>query len=1616
MCDKRTGVANEILQTEKNYVNTLRSIVSIFFLPLLQSTETDDPIIDKVEIRTIFFEIRVILGINELFLKDLQTIVEKNWHSTAQIAPLFIKYGEFFRWYHFYVCNYNNAHKAITALKAHNPRFKSFIQEKESNKELGFMDLESLLIQPVQRIAQYNLLIQDLKKTTHEEHPDYDATQKAVTVIQRVGFYVNEKKREAENIEKTLELVNSIEGFPNTAVPNRRIHLEETMDYVDMSKGESTSIQLVALSDLLFILIPEDRLYKIIDSCSYDKMSLIKNEAMKKSPILELKLKDAVYQFIAPSLDSKNAWVKGLSKILKSIEEKKKRNSDHLKYITQLKEKFGGTDTIKPLPIEKIQKESRSISKADAWDIEKKKLKKIKIAIEKKVTSIITKDGHKDIDQFLKGLNLEAHYIAPFDILNEKNSIVTRPSFIVVNSSFVTIIEKDKVIITFHMMEIESIVVNHPDFVITYQGNEILGRSEFCDNIVYQIRKTFMYTFPGIPEEHAFSLVVDGQPTSVPPPTNSKVGGFPRTYKSICEWLSVEPRNDIIWDVSNFGKSIYGNPFKLSSLEDLTVGDIKAISYTLRHNTFFTSFVCNRLNLNKEMVALLVDMLKYNRSIIHVSFKENGLTKDLSGSLLESLTSSQHNFVSIEFRNNDIEDKNIAHITKYFAERKECNLRRLNLRDAGIGHKGITNLFSQIRKNSSLYYTLTHIDLSGNKLESDGSAALASFLATPCSISHLTISNVQAKIELILEALVRGCKYIQHLDLSDNKMTKTFAGALSNFLQSSGSLKCLNISRTNISGEGFAEILTALSQNTYIPELRIEADENGFDYLCAVEISKAFYIMQNVKELSIKDNDLNDDGVSAVLTSLSKTSNGLEVLELDGNFKLKSEKARRSMIKQLCHLITSKSSTLNKLSIAGGSKGHAQLKQDILPVIAAISKSKLTEVNISGHKMGNTGAFALSRLIQDSSYLKRLHFDDNVIGFSGLKAIILSLGTNPTLEYLPLPVYDISSMSVQLENGHKKFKKLLELYHTYTIDNAVRAQIKKKKSTSSLNRDVDKHKGPSAGLETGDEVVKTSSKSSVKLSKKKSKSNKKKIDIDVDTSKKLPKSARNSSKKKRGRFASVTPKFERRQSLNTMAVLDLAIPVTEGNKEDKVNPSLDTESFENVFDNVDMDENIDIEILEDDEDDSFQKSGYVEEEEEEEDDESNMEDVDQDEEPMLSSRSLEDFLEKSQTRSNESCGAPEESVLFDDESSSVRCDEEEISDNKPKMDLTESHDLDSSDEVEDTEIDEDIVDNGEEVVEISPLSESDDEKTKIVTIQDNSRSFEDSNISVSELKDSDEEISEQNRKGELSVENMSHEEVPIVFEPIGGPSPEELEEPEFLLSETEARMVTENISELLDEILMTNDEERSADQQAFLNIEAIENMEDDTTSNKVPTNDDEVFPIPDQNYVTQEPCIDEPVEEEPRNETALEEDTLDDTASELDPKAEEKSLQEDILDSTEVYKDEPLESHEPSLTLQGDSKEESLIAFEHDPLESYESKEDSLVGTVENFKEEPHGIHESLSTFEEESKVKEETLEPTEESKDNSIEFHDSSSIVEEESTQDDPYDDIDILEDDEMD
>jgi RhoGEF domain len=102
---------------------------------------------------------------------------------------------------------------ALSRGKAKNA-WLAFNKSVRERGEVGKLDLLGFLIQPVQRVPRYELLLRDLLKVTDESHRDFQALNKAIEAVAQISTNVNDRLRRQADYERMQEIERQTSGLP----------------------------------------------------------------------------------------------------------------------------------------------------------------------------------------------------------------------------------------------------------------------------------------------------------------------------------------------------------------------------------------------------------------------------------------------------------------------------------------------------------------------------------------------------------------------------------------------------------------------------------------------------------------------------------------------------------------------------------------------------------------------------------------------------------------------------------------------------------------------------------------------------------------------------------------------------------------------------------------------------------------------------------------------------------------------------------------------------------------------------------------------------------------------------------------------------------------------------------------------------------------------------------------------------------------------------------------------------------------------------------------------------------------------------------------------------------
>eukprot|EP01083_Nonionella_stella_P076353 208001_1 len=181
--ETREKIIHELLTTEIDYCKNIEMILVHYAIPLKD-------LLKKRDHGFIFDILLIIDKFHEIILRDLEK------HLTGDISAVFVKHAASLRCYGSFINSHEQRMDLLASLREKSSKFRKFCNATMA--EIG-QSLEMLLINPVQRIPRYELLLKALLQKTATDHPHYGNIANALEKIKETNKHINESKRRAES-------------------------------------------------------------------------------------------------------------------------------------------------------------------------------------------------------------------------------------------------------------------------------------------------------------------------------------------------------------------------------------------------------------------------------------------------------------------------------------------------------------------------------------------------------------------------------------------------------------------------------------------------------------------------------------------------------------------------------------------------------------------------------------------------------------------------------------------------------------------------------------------------------------------------------------------------------------------------------------------------------------------------------------------------------------------------------------------------------------------------------------------------------------------------------------------------------------------------------------------------------------------------------------------------------------------------------------------------------------------------------------------------------------------------------------------------------------------------
>ncbi|XP_043252940.1 FYVE, RhoGEF and PH domain-containing protein 4-like [Colletes gigas] len=322
---KARQVVEELLFTEKNYVNILRLIDQVFQFRVDQENRAH-PMFPPETVQHMFSNIKSIYKFhNDFLLPQLQERIQ-NWESDPRIGDIMKNFAPFLKMYTEYVKNFDYAMNLIQTLQVKVARFAAIINDIQKLDECAKLSLSHHMLSPIQRLPRYELLLKDYLKNLAKGNADYEDAKKALELVSTAANHTNDAMKKIDKFKKLLEIQESIYDTTDLVSATRELVKEGRIVKISARSGDHQERHLFLFSDLLLLcsirLIPGP-LYRLRAKFMVENLQVMEGDNLETANTFYIRDEDKSVELYTHSAEEKAAWLDALCDTMQEIMRRK---------------------------------------------------------------------------------------------------------------------------------------------------------------------------------------------------------------------------------------------------------------------------------------------------------------------------------------------------------------------------------------------------------------------------------------------------------------------------------------------------------------------------------------------------------------------------------------------------------------------------------------------------------------------------------------------------------------------------------------------------------------------------------------------------------------------------------------------------------------------------------------------------------------------------------------------------------------------------------------------------------------------------------------------------------------------------------------------------------------------------------------------------------------------------------------------------------------------------------------------------------------------------------------------------------------------------------------------
>ncbi|XP_067855854.1 FYVE, RhoGEF and PH domain-containing protein 4-like isoform X2 [Heptranchias perlo] len=324
--EKLYKIANELLLTEKAYVNKLHLLDQVFCAKLLEEANSKGSFPAEV-VTKIFSNISSIYTFhNQFLLPELETRMNL-WNTTPQIGDILQKLAPFLKMYAEYVKNFEKAMELLKTWMSRSPQFKAIVEDIQKQEICGSLTIQHHMLEPVQRIPRYELLLKDYLKKLPQDDSDRKDAEKSLEIISTAATHSNAAIRMMEKMKKLIDVYEMLGGEEEDIVnPSNELIKEGQILKLAARNTSSQERYLFLLNNMLLYCVPKFSLvftrYSVRTKIGIEGMQVVETLNKDYPNTFQVSGKERTLELQASSDQNKEEWIKALKDTIQDFNQK----------------------------------------------------------------------------------------------------------------------------------------------------------------------------------------------------------------------------------------------------------------------------------------------------------------------------------------------------------------------------------------------------------------------------------------------------------------------------------------------------------------------------------------------------------------------------------------------------------------------------------------------------------------------------------------------------------------------------------------------------------------------------------------------------------------------------------------------------------------------------------------------------------------------------------------------------------------------------------------------------------------------------------------------------------------------------------------------------------------------------------------------------------------------------------------------------------------------------------------------------------------------------------------------------------------------------------------------